>query len=303
MATRPTHYHHPKPQQIGMTGGSGGVETLDGIVVDETILRWIIIGIFSIVGMYVMRTLVQRITYCIRTSERGSRREGGVTSEVSTVGETTPTTTTTSVLVDEARPSSMTNATITSGPDGVPITILDKIAAMKLYDKAGEDTEEICAICLDNIETEQRIRMLPCNHTFHDHCAVRWLCRANRCPVCNAAPMKPESVAEKPHEIIDIENTEEEEEELTRLLAQALGENRLLRARLARARAAVSRRWRRIRRRRTPTDATTTNNDNNDDGDVSTTIDAVAPTPEVTNPSITNLASTNSTQSLSVIAV
>ncbi|KAL4575455.1 hypothetical protein LXL04_022299 [Taraxacum kok-saghyz] len=42
-----------------------------------------------------------------------------------------------------------------------------------------------CAVCLDDIEPEQRARMFPgCNHGFHVQCADTWLSKNPVCPVC-----------------------------------------------------------------------------------------------------------------------
>ncbi|KDP36879.1 hypothetical protein JCGZ_08170 [Jatropha curcas] len=44
-----------------------------------------------------------------------------------------------------------------------------------------------CAVCLDEIESEQPARLVPgCNHGFHLECADTWLCKHSVCPVCRA---------------------------------------------------------------------------------------------------------------------
>ncbi|KAL9172860.1 hypothetical protein ABFS82_03G074600 [Erythranthe guttata] len=45
-----------------------------------------------------------------------------------------------------------------------------------------------CAVCLDEIESEQPARVVPgCNHGFHLECADAWLSKNPVCPVCRAA--------------------------------------------------------------------------------------------------------------------
>ncbi|KAL7117587.1 hypothetical protein ACP275_03G080500 [Erythranthe tilingii] len=45
-----------------------------------------------------------------------------------------------------------------------------------------------CAVCLDEIESDQPARMVPgCNHGFHLECADAWLSKNPICPVCRAA--------------------------------------------------------------------------------------------------------------------
>ncbi|XP_044510528.1 E3 ubiquitin-protein ligase ATL23 [Mangifera indica] len=42
-----------------------------------------------------------------------------------------------------------------------------------------------CAVCLDEIESEQPVRLVPgCNHGFHLQCGDAWLSRQSACPVC-----------------------------------------------------------------------------------------------------------------------
>lgn len=42
-----------------------------------------------------------------------------------------------------------------------------------------------CAICLDDFETGERLRLLPCGHYFHTNCVLPWLTgRQDCCPLC-----------------------------------------------------------------------------------------------------------------------
>ena len=42
-----------------------------------------------------------------------------------------------------------------------------------------------CAICLEEFEHKEKVRVLPCNHQFHDDCVVPWLTqRHSSCPLC-----------------------------------------------------------------------------------------------------------------------
>ncbi|KAL3840179.1 hypothetical protein ACJIZ3_024770 [Penstemon smallii] len=59
----------------------------------------------------------------------------------------------------------------------------------KLPKVAGKDLVlgTDCAVCLDEIESEQPARMIPgCNHGFHLQCADAWLSKNSICPVCRA---------------------------------------------------------------------------------------------------------------------
>jgi len=76
-----------------------------------------------------------------------------------------------------------------------PKTALQKLSAVApsqiWVDRAnkGSDVESydepVCAICLEVIGTETRIRRLPCVHVFHKDCLDEWVGRVHmRCPVC-----------------------------------------------------------------------------------------------------------------------
>ncbi|KAF9536945.1 E3 ubiquitin-protein ligase rnf13 [Mortierella hygrophila] len=48
-----------------------------------------------------------------------------------------------------------------------------------------DDSEDTCAICLDEFEDGDEIRSLPCHHEFHCDCIDPWLVRkSSTCPLC-----------------------------------------------------------------------------------------------------------------------
>lgn len=57
----------------------------------------------------------------------------------------------------------------------------------------GVENEEACccAICLDEFENKEKVRVLPCQHRFHEDCLVPWLTeRHASCPLCKFDVLK-----------------------------------------------------------------------------------------------------------------
>lgn len=43
----------------------------------------------------------------------------------------------------------------------------------------------VCAVCLETVEKDCHLRLLPCGHAFHVQCITHWLSYGTRCPLCN----------------------------------------------------------------------------------------------------------------------
>lgn len=53
---------------------------------------------------------------------------------------------------------------------------------------AGLNTDKnnfLCSICLDEIDAEEEIPIIPCKHKYHTSCLHSWV--ASRCAVCDIA--------------------------------------------------------------------------------------------------------------------
>ena len=49
---------------------------------------------------------------------------------------------------------------------------------------AGDDGKAECSICMDNVELDTEVTILPCNHWFHFECIESWLKEHDTCPHC-----------------------------------------------------------------------------------------------------------------------
>lgn len=52
-------------------------------------------------------------------------------------------------------------------------------------EEEDDDEEPVCAICLEEFETGQQVRLLACSHLYHRTCIDPWLqSSSNSCPLC-----------------------------------------------------------------------------------------------------------------------
>jgi hypothetical protein len=73
------------------------------------------------------------------------------------------------------------------------ICTLDNEEITKLKTEILEnDHENSCVICMDLMEKNQEILVLPCNHYFHNSCINNWLLNYNyKCPICKTTAGTP----------------------------------------------------------------------------------------------------------------
>ena len=70
----------------------------------------------------------------------------------------------------------------------LPCNEILKIKKMSysLYNKGKNGVLEppTCCICRENIELEQNIYLLSCNHFYHQFCITEWFKEKSECPFC-----------------------------------------------------------------------------------------------------------------------
>ncbi|KAJ8310703.1 hypothetical protein KUTeg_012568 [Tegillarca granosa] len=94
--------------------------------------------------------------------------------------------------------------------------LLKKIPTKKF--KKG-DAYDVCAICLDDYEEKDKLRILPCNHAYHCKCIDPWLTKNKKtCPVCKRKVI-PGAKSESESDSDEEDNGNETSTERTPLLA------------------------------------------------------------------------------------
>ena len=72
---------------------------------------------------------------------------------------------------------------------------VDPEAANLLHEPVGElmtvsdDLTNECAICLDNFNAGEQLRVLDCGHYYHQQCVDPWLEKGKNCPKCRGENM------------------------------------------------------------------------------------------------------------------
>ena len=46
------------------------------------------------------------------------------------------------------------------------------------------DAKQQCSVCWDDFKLDEDVRLLKCEHIFHENCIIPWLELHNTCPVC-----------------------------------------------------------------------------------------------------------------------
>ncbi|XP_043715834.1 uncharacterized protein LOC122664182 [Telopea speciosissima] len=76
-----------------------------------------------------------------------------------------------------------TESALKGGPPAAK-SVVESLASIFLTQDDVKNSNILCAVCKDEISTEEEAKRLPCSHHYHGDCIIPWLNIRNTCPVC-----------------------------------------------------------------------------------------------------------------------
>ncbi|CAH2247134.1 E3 ubiquitin- ligase RNF13 [Pelobates cultripes] len=98
----------------------------------------------------------------------------------------------------------------------------DQLKKLAIHKFKKGDEYDVCAVCLDEYEEGDKLRVLPCSHAYHCKCVDPWLTKTKKtCPVCKQKVVPSQGDSESDSDSSQEENDISENTPLLRPIASA----------------------------------------------------------------------------------